>query len=353
VHKIEIGIIGCGYWGPNFVRIANAHEQVSVRKICDRNPSKLREISKRYPGAEYVSDLSAMLHDSLIAAVVICTPVVTHFEIARQCLMAGKHVLCEKPLTLTVSEAERLHEIALSKRLVLMVGHVFEYNSIVLYLQSQIREDAFGELVYIHMQRMGLGPARTDVNVVYDLASHDISILLLLMGEMPVNVSARGSSFIGPEVEDTAFIILEFSNNILVQINVSWIDAVKQREIKVVGTKQVLLFNDISHNEKLKIFNTGHSYQSAGGDFGSFQLSVKDGDVFIPNIAYPEPLSIEFDHFIDCVMHSKVPKTNAENAMRVITVLEAIEKSLRQGGNKVSLDKEPLMAHQPLQTFNK
>jgi predicted dehydrogenase len=340
VQKLGIGIIGCGYWGPNFVRITNTHNRVSVRKVCDKDPVKLREISRRYPGLECVSDISTLLGDDSIHAVIICTPVVTHFDIARRSLMAGKHVLCEKPLTLSVVEAEALHEIAIQRGLTLMTGHVFEYNSIVLYLQSKILEDSFGDLVYIQMQRMGLGPARTDVNVAYDLAAHDISIVLMLLGQMPLSVSARGSSFISQDGEDTAFIVLEFPRRVLVQINVSWIDAVKQREIKVVGTKQVLLFNDISLTEKLKIFNNERNYQSADGDFGSFQLSVKDGDVFIPNISYPEPLSVEFDHFIDCTLHSKTPKTDSQNAIRVIRVLEAIDMSLRQDGAKVMLEPE-------------
>jgi len=291
---------------------------------------------KLFPGVEFTTSFDDIVQNPAITAVIISTPVKTHFELAKQCLVAGKHVLCEKPMTQTSQEARELIELSRKKKLVLMPGHVFEFNSIVRYMKRLLDAKRIGEVIYISMFRTGLGPIRNDVNVVYDLASHDISILNLLLGSPPVTVSAIGKSFVKSSREDVAIISFEFPGKVIASLTVSWMDPIKQRLIKVVGTKKMLLFDDVSA-EKLKVINTGKNYQSLKGDFGSFQLSTKDGDILIPNIKYPEPLKLEYEHFINCIRKGKSPMPDAESGSSVVKVLEAVCQSIKQNGKKISL----------------
>lgn len=331
-----IGVIGCGYWGPHFIRLARENSMSRLVKVCEINQSRLRECRKLFPGVDFTATLNDIIRNPDIEAVIVCTPVKTHYELAKKCLAAGKHVLCEKPMTQTPQEAKEL--IALSKRnkKVLMPGHVFEFNSVVRYMKRLIASKRIGDVIYINMFRTGLGPVRNDVNVVYDLASHDISILNLLLGSSPLTVSAIGKAFVNSNHEDVAIINFEFPSNVIASLTVSWMDPIKQRLVKVVGTRKMLLFDDVS-SEKLKVINMGRNYQSLKGDFGSFQLSTKDGDILIPNIKYPEPLKLEYDHFIDCVRNGKTPAPDAESGLRVVEILEAVCDSIKGNGKKISL----------------
>ena len=294
-------------------------------------------LTNRYPHISFTNDVDQIANNPEIQAVVICTPVNTHFELTEKIIKAGKHVLCEKPLTDTASRCEDLNRLAQQNGVKLLVGHVFEYNSIIRYMKEMIYQNQIGRVLYLQLMRMGLGPVRKDVSVIFDLAAHDVAIAISLMKQLPISVSASGSCFLQEEVEDVAFIQLEFAEKVIASISVSWIDPIKQRVVKVVGAKKMLVFDDVSVGEKFRIIETGKNYQTSPGDYGSFQLSVKDGEIIIPNLQYTESLVNEFDHFIACIKGTEEPLTDAAYAARVVKVLEAAQTSIRQGGKKIIL----------------
>lgn len=339
-HKLNISLIGCGYWGPNFIRIIQNSDHAFLSKVCDVDVQKLNLLRKKNPSVLFFDTAEEIINDPKIDAVVVCTPVKFHFELTKKLLQAGKHVLCEKPLAQTFLECEELKLVAEKADKKLLVGHVFEYNSVVKYMKHLISEKTIGDVLYLQFTRTGLGPIRNDVNVVYDLASHDVSMAISLLNKIPAAVTCSGSSFIQEGIEDVAFIQLEFPDKILVNITVSWIDPMKQRLVKIVGSKKMLVFDDVSITEKLKIIETGKDYQNPSGDFGSFQLSIKDGEIVIPNLPHPEPLLTEFNHFINCIKGSEKIITNAEHAGLVVKILEAVQSSLKNNGAKVILQRE-------------
>ena len=331
---LKIALIGCGYWGRNFLRIIRQHPQTELIAICDVDEKRFDGVKTEFPHVKLVNDHRQLAQLPDVDAVIIASPVCTHFEIAHAMLLAGKHVLCEKPLTQNLHQALQLRTTMEKSGKVLMVGHIFEFNSAVRYAKSKLDEAYLGEVVYMYFKRTGLGPVRRDVNVLWDLASHDLSIVLYLLQQMPLTVAAFGQSYINEGVEDVGFMLLEFPGKKTVNIHVSWLDPVKERNMTIVGQKRMLVFNDVSINERVKIFEKGINYQSTGGDFGEFLLSVKDGDTIIPNIKYAEPLKTEFAHFVDCVLQNKQPQTNADNALRVMSILEAANKSLQNNNRK-------------------
>lgn len=336
-NKLYFAVIGCGYWGPNFIRILHQMDNVVLKSVCDINPQQWRLHQTKHPAIHFTVNIQDIIDDPNIDAVVICTPVNTHFELSEKLLKAGKHVLCEKPLTHHLEDSKTLTVLAERTQQVLMVGHVFEYNSVIQYMKERLRNGSLGKLHYLQFTRMGLGPVRKDVSVLYDLASHDISLAISFIGHMPIAVTASGSWFIQENIEDVAFVQLEFPNKIMVSINVSWLDPIKQRLIKIVGEREMLLFNDVSISEKLRIVTTGKNYQTSTGDFGGFQLSVKDGEIIIPNIPHPEPLITEIEHFIHAINTNTSPLTNGEYACNVAKVLDAAQLSMKQNGLKVQL----------------
>jgi predicted dehydrogenase len=335
--KIKFALIGCGYWGVNFLRIIANSDRAILDKVCDTDTNNMAVLANKYPHINFTDDVDEVSSSGDIKAVIICTPVHTHFELAERFLLAGKHVLCEKPLAIDLNQCEHLYQLAKKQGVQLLVGHVFEYNSVVQHMKAMIGQGQIGQVLYLQLMRMGLGPVRKDVSVVFDLAAHDVAIVLSLMLQMPVSVSAIGSCFLQKGIEDVAFIQLEFAEKVIASINVSWLDPIKQRLVKVVGTKKMLLFDDISLREKLKIIETGKNYQNNSGDFGNFQLSVKDGEITIPNLQYAEPLISEFEHFISCIKGNQEPLTDAAYAAKVVQVLQAAQASIRQNGKKIIL----------------
>jgi len=336
--RIGVGIIGCGYWGPHFIRIVRESNLSELIRVCDTDKSRVRECKKLFQGIEFTTSLADILSDSSIQAVIISTPVTTHYKLASLCLSSKKHVLCEKPLTLNSAQAKKLIALSRKENVVLMTGHVFKFNAVVRYMKQMIDKKSLGEILYINMLRTGLGPVRNDVNVVYDLATHDISILNFLFNRLPLSVSAIGRSFVSSKFEDIAIINLEFPPKAIATLVVSWMDPIKQRLIRVIGTKKMLLFDDVSTTEKLKIINTGKNYQSLRGDFGSFQLSIKDGDIVIPNIKYPEPLKMEYEHFLSCIRKNLNPEADGKDGLEVVKVLEAVCESIKNDGKKIVLN---------------
>lgn len=337
MSKIQVSVIGYGYWGPNHCRIVKHHKDAELRMICDQDKERLKEAREYYTDAICTTDIDSVLKDKETDVVIISTPVITHADIIKKALESGKHILCEKPLTKTVAEIDAIDNILKGTGKILMCAHTFEFNQVVRYIKQYLKGNDVGKYLYFSASRNGLGPVRKDINVIYDLASHDISIILFLLEKSPLYVSAVGSSCFNNGVEDIAFINLEFEGKLFASIQVSWLDPIKERIIRIVGSKKMLLFNDISLDEKLKIYNTGDSYLSFNGDFGTFQSQIKDGDIVIPNITYDEPLSIQFSHFIDCVRNNLKPTSGIDNARKVVEILEALDLSVKNNGERIKL----------------
>jgi predicted dehydrogenase len=333
--KIKFALIGCGYWGVNFLRIISNSDLATLEKVCDTDTANRDLLANKYPHISFTVNVSEIIASTEIQAVVICTPVNTHFELTERLLKAGKHVLCEKPLTDKAETCEQLYQLAKKQNLNLLVGHVFEYNTVIRYIKGMLETDQIGRILYLQLTRMGVGPVRQDVSVIFDLAAHDVAIAISLMRQMPIAVSASGSCFLREGVEDVAFIQLEFSDKVIASISVSWIDTIKQRIVKVVGAEKMLVFDDISIDEKLRIVETGKNYQTAPGASDSFYQSVKDGEILIPNFQYIESLISEFEHFVACIKGEEEPLTDAAYAAKVVRVLEAAQSSIRQGGKKI------------------
>ncbi|MEX0810927.1 MAG: Gfo/Idh/MocA family oxidoreductase [Chitinophagales bacterium] len=334
---LKIGLIGFGYWGRNFARVILNSSSAKLFVICDIDENQSNDIFFQiHDQIPFEKDYKKTLNYDL-DAVIICSPTNTHFNISKFFLEKKIHVFCEKPLATEASEVSTLDDIARKNNVTLMVGQIFEFNPVVNKIKTIIENKELGEILYITMVRASLGPVRTDVNVVYDLITHDVSILNYLLDDQPKQINATGMCFFSEGIEDLVFVNMKYNNKLIVNIHASWLEASKERTIKIVGDKKMIIFNDVDTNSKLKIFETGESYQKFNGDFGSFQLSMKDGDIHIPNINYEEPLIIEFNHFISSIVNKTIPITNAQNALKVVSVLNKIQKSLEINAKKFSI----------------
>jgi predicted dehydrogenase len=339
VKKINVALVGCGYWGKHFLRLCMQHPQIRFSGILDSSGSRINELQQLYPDVHFYNNLESIANDTEVSAVIVATGLSSHFAICQRLLQAGKHVLCEKPLTFTAKESETLGQIADTNGLTLLVGHTFEYNSAVLHAKHEIDRGALGELKYLSFRRCGNGPIRDDADVVYDLATHDVSIANLLLGSVPDAVNATGYKLLGANQYDLANIDLIYPSGLSVNICVSWMELVKQRELKVIGSMGMLLFNDVVPSEKIRLYHTIAPTTQTRGDFGDFQLSVSNNEVTIPNINYKEPLREELEHFLACINGQQQPRTGWQNAANVVRVLEAIEESIACQGQSVKVAK--------------
>jgi predicted dehydrogenase len=330
---LRIGVIGAGYWGPHLIRNISEIPGARLSAVADLSPARLQALRERYPTTSMTQDYRDVLADG-IDAVVIATPVKTHYPLAREALRAGKHVLMEKPLTRRSSEAFDLVRLAEQQGLVLMVGHTFEYNPAVAILRDIVQRGAIGDILYVDAARLNLGQFRYDVNVLWDLAPHDISIMNFILGSEPTSVSARGSTCIHPTMHDVAYLELRYPNGVLGHVHVSWLEPAKVRRFTVVGTDKMVVYNDVAPEEKLRIYDKGVIKTTSSGDFADFQLSYHYGGVTIPAVPSGEPLKIELMHFIDCIVSGKVPQSDGWSGLRVTKVLEAADKSLHNGGTR-------------------
>ncbi len=332
---IKVGIIGLGYWGPNLLRNFSELENSEVVSVCEINQERLKSISKqkRFKGIKTTSKLEEVLNDTNIDAVVIATPTKTHYDLALKSLQHNKHVLVEKPLTYSPEHSLELMKVAESKDLTLMVGHTFIFNSAVKKIKEEIESGNLGEVLYLHGTRTGLGPIRQDVGVIWDLAPHDISIFNYLLGELPKSVYSQGRIFVQKDknVEDIAFLTFDYPNNVIAGVKASWLDPIKVRNLTVVGTKKMIVFDDTNTISKLVIYDKGANYQPKTGEFGDFQLSLRDGDIIIPKIKNNEPLQEECAHFLHCIETGEKPLTNGRNGYEVVAALSAAQESLKEG----------------------
>ena len=330
---VRIGVIGCGYWGPNLIR--NFHELAKARvaAISDLREDRLKSIARRYTGIQWTTHYEDMLCDPAIDAVAIATPISSHYLIAKRALLAGKHVLIEKPLTATAAEGMSLVRLARRCRKRLMVGHTFEYNPSVLKVAELLRSGDLGKPYYIDSVRVNLGLYQADgLNVVWDLAPHDISIILHWLGQMPRSVSAWGHSFVRKGIADVAFLRLEFSGDVLAHLHVSWLNPTKIRKITVVGNKKMVVYDELENAEKLKVCDKGAHIDPTSREL---RVGYRVGDIVSPRVDTTEPLYQECQHFVECILQDKKPRTDGENGVRVVRILEAADKSISRGGSRI------------------
>jgi predicted dehydrogenase len=328
----RIGLIGYGYWGPNLARNFHSLANVHLVAVADADAARLGEPARLY-NARTCEDYRDLLSDPTLDAVAISTPARTHFEIARDALARGKHVLVEKPLAMTSADARELIALAHKNERVLMSGHTFEYNPVVWKIRELVESGVVGDVYYIYSNRVNLGRVQQDINAVWSFAPHDISILLYVLGTMPLEASARGGKYLNDHVEDVAFITLSFPKKILAHIHVSWLDPAKVRRMTIVGSQKMLVYDDVDAEARLRIYDKG--VYRHGTDYGEYQLKVHSGDISIPRIEMSEPLHNECAHFIECIRENKTPRTDGESGLRVIRVLEAAQESLAKNGAAV------------------
>lgn len=340
--QIKVGVIGCGYWGPNLVRNYMSLPKAKVIAVADKKPDRLQHIKNMYPQIETTQEFQDFFAMEL-DAVVIATPPATHFPIARDCLEHGLHAFVEKPLTLNCRDAQTLVELARSQRLTLMVGHTFEYNPAVRKVKEIIENGELGKIYYVNTERLNLGLFQPDMNVLWDLAPHDLSILLYILGMEPLSVSVHGGACIFEGKHDVAFMYLEFPEQIIAHIHVSWLDPCKVRRITVVGSQKMLVYDDVESLEKIRIYDRGVEKPPYTDTYHDFQCSYHYGDVIIPYIRFIEPLRIESEEFIECILDDqRDPLSCGDDGLRVVRILEAAQNSLENSGGCEPILTQPL-----------
>jgi predicted dehydrogenase len=338
-HKLGIAVIGCGYWGINYVRVFTELPNTTVTAICDQRPERLAEIGQRFPGAYLATSLDMVLQREDVDAVVVCTGAMTHFDVASRCIAAGKHLLIEKPLTTDPADAALLIQLAEAHAVKLMVGHTFLYNPAVQVVKRYLEREDTGEIYYLYSSRTNLGPIRQDVNALWDLAPHDISIFNYLLDRTPRWVSAVGVNVLKNQREDVGFISLGYDDNIVGHIHVSWADPNKVRELVVVGSKRRLVFDDLNAMERVKIFEKGVSrVQPEAATFGEYQYQIRDGDILSPHVEASEPLKNQCRHFVDCIVEDRHPQTDGWAGLEVVRVMVAIDRSIQQHGAPIAVE---------------
>jgi len=333
---INIGVIGCGHWGPNHIRNFSNFQNCNVIAVSDIDQNRLNNIKAQYPNIIIEKNYKKLLKNNDINAVVISTPTKTHYSISKQSLELGKHVLCEKPLCLSVKEADKLVEISTRNKLVLLVGHVFLFNNGIQELKKLIDKEELGKIYYLSATRTNLGPIRNDVNAVYDLASHDISIFNYLLGN-PLEVSAVGMSFLRNEIEDVIFITLKYPKKILANIRVSWLDPRKVRQITIVGDKKMVIWDDLSLLGPITIFDKGVIKEPYYRDYGEFQLLTREGDASIPKIKMEEPLKAQARYFLKCIDNGKLDLSDRKFGKDVVKTINCISKSINKNGHPIKV----------------
>jgi len=333
---IDLGIIGIGGWGKNLLRTFSGLPGARVRVACDLVPERLEAGRERFPVTVFSEDYRKILNDPEIRAVVVATPGAKHFEIARECLNAGKDVFIEKPMTLTSRHSEELVDLAERKKLIIMVGHLLLYHPAVLKLKSEVEAGTVGKLNYLYSQRLNLGKIRRSENAFWTFAPHDISVALYLVGEAPLHVSAWGESYIQEGVVDVAFARIGFAGGKMAHIHVSWLDPHKVRRITLVGSRKMIVFDDMDSAEPVKIYDKGVPENLEYDSYGEY-LRLRYGDVQIPWVKSGEPLQVECAHFIDCVRERKAPLTDGRNGLMVVKILEAAQKSMDAAGVEIDL----------------
>jgi predicted dehydrogenase len=332
---IEMGIVGYGYWGPNLVRNFSEAAGSRVAAVCDLRPQRLAAVGRRYPTIRTTNSFDDLLKDAAIEAIAIATPVRSHFELALSALKAGKHVLIEKPMTETTEQARRLIDAARRSHRVLMVDHTFVYTPAIRKLRDLVRAGELGSIYYYDSIRVNLGLFQHDVNVIWDLAVHDFSILEYVLAEHPIAVSANGASPVPQSLESVAYISLFFGSGTIAHVNVNWLAPVKVRQILVGGSRKMIVYNDLEPSEKIKVYDKGVTLTDDPDKIYQMRVGYRAGDMWAPQLETREGLAAEVEHFLDCIETGNVPETDAEAGMRVVELLEAATLSMRDRGRPV------------------
>lgn len=336
-NKINVAVAGCGYWGPNLIRNFRSLGGCRLKVMCDLNQQRLQHMRELYPDVQGSTDFDAVLADPEINAVAIATSVRLHHPMAKASLLSGKHTFIEKPMAASAEQCEELIEIAERQGLVLMVGHTFLYSPSVRKIREIVRSGDLGDIRYISARRLNLGLFQKDINVTWDLAPHDISIILYIMEEFPVTANCRGSAHVTPKVEDVTTLCLSFRNNRTAIIQSSWLDPRKVREMTIVGSKRMIVYDDVAQNEKLKIFDARVETPPHYDTFADFHYAYHYGDMYVPYIKQEEPLKVECQHFLDCIKSGAAPISGGKQGLELVRILEAASQSLQQSGGAVDL----------------
>jgi len=329
----RVAVIGFGYWGVNYVRVFSEMPDAHLAAVCDERPDRIAEAKRRFPDVGMNLDVEGVLNNPEIDAVVVATPATTHYELTRRALLAGKHVLVEKPLTTDSSHAAELVDISRSTERLLLVGHTFLYNEGVRVAKRFIKE---GEVYYLYARRTCLGPIRQDVNAAWDLATHDVSIFNHLLDAEPLWVAAVGAEVLHNGQEDVSFITLGYPGNVLGHIHVSWADPNKVREVVAVCKERRVVFNDMDPLERVRVFEKGIERDNEGLTYGE-QMLLRDGDILSPAVDAREPLKSQCGHFLHCIRRGQVLLTDATQGLAVVRVIEAVNRSMSEGGAPVTL----------------
>ncbi len=333
---IEVAVVGVGGWGKNLARNYYQLPEANLRYICDLDEDRLNAMQVQYPGVRTTRSFDDVLGDSEVDAVVIATTGPTHYELAKRALIAGKDVYVEKPFVLEVGQAVELTKMADDQERILMVGHLLEYHPVVTRLRTMIDAGELGDVYYVYSQRLNLGTVREDENALWNFAPHDISSILYLLDKQPVDVSARGQDYLQRDVEDVVFLTLSFADNTMAHIHVSWLDPHKVRKLTIVGSDKMAVFDDLEAAEKLKIYDKGAKLSQEYDTFAEY-IGLRFGDITIPHVKMGEPLRIECLHFVDCVRNRKQPLTDGRDGLRVVQILDAAQRSLKDNGVPVPI----------------
>jgi predicted dehydrogenase len=337
-RPLGVAVVGCGYWGPNLIRNISENERSAVVAVSDTRQERLDAISRKVPGARLTTGYSELLADDDVEAVAIATPVSTHFELAREALEAGRHVLVTKPLAATSQECQRLVTLAADVGRVLLVDHTFVYTGAVRKMRELIDEGGLGEIYYFDSVRVNLGLFQHDVNVIWDLAAHDLSIMAALLDARPVSVNAVGASHSGSGMEDVAYVTLRYEGNLIAHCHLNWLSPVKIRQTLIGGSERMLVWDDLAADEKLRVYDRGIKETANTEGLYETLIDYRIGDVWLPQVDRTEALAVEIDHFVDCVRHGATPLTGGEAGRDVVHLLEATTASLSQGGQAVRLE---------------
>jgi predicted dehydrogenase len=340
-QRIVVGVVGCGYWGPNLIRNFKGLPNCHLGAVCDVNQARLKHMVSLYPDVEGVTDFDHLLNGVGIDAVVVATPVKYHYALAKASLLAGKHTLIEKPMAASSAECEELIEIAKRNGLVLMIGHTFLYSAPVRKIAEIVQAGDIGEIRYINSRRLNLGLFQKDINVAWDLAPHDISIILHILGELPQTVNCQGNAHVTPGIEDVTNISLSFRHKRFATIQSSWLEPRKVRDMTIVGTRRMIVYDDLQTHEKIRIYDVRVERPPHYDTFADFHYSYHYGDSYIPHIQQEEPLKAECQHFLECIERGVKPLTSGSEGLELVRILEAASASLKDRGAPVSLGQSP------------
>ena len=341
---VTVGIIGCGYWGPLLVRNFKGSADCQLKAVCDLNTERLKHIRSLYPDVEGITQTQQFLNGTNVDAVVIATPVKHHYSLAKASLLAGKHTFIEKPMASSSAECEELIEIADRNGLVLMIDHTFLYSSPVQKIAQIVQAGDLGEIRYINCRRLNLGLFQKDINVAWDLAPHDVSIILHILDEFPTTINCQGNAHITPGVEDVTNMSLSFSRKRFATIQSSWLEPRKIREMTIVGTRRMIVYDDLRTREKIRIYDARVERPPHYDTFAEFQYSYHYGDSYIPHLHQEEPLKSACQHFIDCINTNSQPLTDGRRGLEMVRILEAASASLKINGAPVTLSRSNSVA---------